>query len=524
MPTEKPIYEILPKTPPTSNKVIITQFVKDGGLGNQMFEFAAGLGLARRFNLPYRWVWRDSTLRKFELNHFGIGAPKFHEYPILAQKWGQGNPEMVERAVKAIEASDSRFFGVCLPWQDERCFVNVADEIRELFKLKPMNLDIPEGHTPVAVQVRRGDYVNHPRLDVTNINYFINAMEFIRGKVEKPHFFIVSDDPAWCSRKFQREPNVTVMPKQTSIEGLRTMVACKAHVISNSTFGWWGAWLGETGPVVVPDPWHTTAGSYGKWEPRPERWHRIEVAPHPIEPFIELPPPTIKRAIVYPYKLDAAKWQELRYSLRSVEKFFEDKECPIHIFGTRKPGWLISHPRVKFFDAWTYADALTRGCQSADEVVWMNDDIVLLKPTTWEDIKTPRYTAEVHDEFISQMNSQGNPWQAGVLRVLSDLKRDGYSGLKIYSTHTPYFYEREKALEIFRKFGVFEKFPLELAYFNVFAESPDKLGGLRTHAVPFNGAQFLNYNNDRLTQPVKDALKEIFPDFAAWELRVPFDA
>lgn len=523
-PNDALIYNVRPSTFPNSDKVVVTQFVQDAGLGNTLFEWAAGLGLARRLGLPFRWVWRDSSLRQFELGHFGIGAPKFRQYPIVAQKLGQGNLEMVEISLKRINESKDAFCGVCLPWQDEKCFENVADEIRERFRLDPITLNVSEGHTPVAVQVRRGDYVGHSRLDVTNITYFLKAMKFIRSKVDKPHFFIISDDPAWCEKQFQREIDATVMPAQTSIEGLRTMVSCKAHIISNSTFGWWGAWLGESGPVVVPDPWHRNPGSYGKWEPRPERWHRIAVSTHAIEPFVELPPPAVKRAIVYPYKLENARWQELRYSMRSIETFFEDKECPIFIFGTHKPGWLRNHPRVKFFDSWSYSDALTRGCQSAEEVMWMNDDIVLLKPTTWEDIKVPRYLRPVRSDFTSQMKVQGNPWQAGVIRVLSDLKLEGYEDLKIYSTHTPYFYERTKVLEIFRRYGCFEKMPLELALFNVFGENSRPLGDLKTQTHPFGDAQFLNYDDRRLTPGIKQGLKEMFPAFAAWELPVYFEA
>lgn len=522
------ILSVEPKTPTVAKKVVVTEFIQDGGLGNQLTEWAAGYSIARTLNLGFRWVWKPSKLREFGLHHFGIGENPPESYTRLMFKAGQGNRALRERAIKLINVSNAEFCAISCPFQCESCFIDHADEIREIFRLEPLELEIPEGATPVAVQVRRGDYLTHSKLNVCTEDYYRNAMRFMRDAVTRPHFFMVSDDPEWCESVFGKYPCVTVMPPQSAIDGLRTMVACKAAIISNSTYGWWGAWLNESGPVVVPEIWHHKAGAYGDWNPVPDRWHRVSIkgdglSVTPFYPSRELPKPELHRAIVIPYKADGARWEELRYTLRSIHRFLKD-DVPIILLGTRKPGWLIPHPRITWKDAWTYDDALVRGCQMADEIAWWNDDITLLRDTTWADLKVPGYLRPVRSEFLNQMRDQGNPWQRGVLRVLEEMQMLGHEDLMITSTHMPYVYEREKTMALFRDFGTWAKMPLELAYFNLHREGLVELDGIRTQEAPFGDAQFLNYNDDKLTPAVRTALKELLPDFAPWELKYPFES
>ena len=372
---------------------------------------------------------------------------------------------------------------------------------------------------PIAVQVRRGDYVGHKGLDVTGESYFLNAMDWMKVYYANPHFFMVSDDPEWCQETFGSLEDLTVMPPQTALEGLATMVACEAHIISNSTFGWWGAWLGEDGPVVTPKVWHLKA--IGEWEPVPKRWIRVGLGTDVENVSVSREP--LDRAIVIPWHGDQSVWQELRYCLRSIDKYFKDRECPIIIMGTRRPPWLLfEESRVKFAQAFDYKSALVRGVQAAEKVLWMNDDIFLLKEVGWGDFETPRYLREVGPEFLEKAGEQKNPWRAGCLKVLGQLRDEGVTDQKVYSTHTPYLFERSKAAATLRRFGAWDKMPFELAYFNLWAESPELLGDWRATSAPFGDATCLNFSDRTLVMDLRKAVVERFPDYAPWELQAKF--
>ena len=517
-----------PTETPDSPKVVALEFVQDAGLGNQLFEYAAAYSIARTLNLPLRWAWRPSKLREFGLHHFGIPEMPYVEYPLLMLREGQGNRDLRDKAIQRIRDSKGKFCGISCPFQDEECFIDHADEIREIFKMKFFDLPCPEGHTPIGVQVRRGDYVGHPRLNVVTTRYFLEAMEWMRGKIERPYFIIVSDDPSWCRATFGKFSDVIVMPPQSAIDGLRTLASCDAHIISNSTFGWWGAWLGEKGPVVVPEYWHHFPGSYGNWNPVPERWVKIPIGQElQCKPglvirsrsVMVMPEPTVERAIAIPWHGGDAKWQELRFALRSIDQHFEDKKCPIFIYGTKRPGFIkVEDSRVQYRGAFTYSEALTGGLQSAKKVMWFNDDILLLKPTTWADCEIPYYLKQVDKDFLKNFTTSPNPWRAGCVHVLKRLVEMGITDQKVFSTHLPYVWEREKSVEVFEKFGVFEKMPFELCYFHLFPEGAKLLTTERTQELPNQEAQFLNYADRHLTEEFKAAVMELFPNAAPWEL------
>jgi hypothetical protein len=504
------------------SKSALTRFILHAGVGNQMFEYAAGLGIARDLDLPFACMWEPSTRREFGLGHFGITPVPFRNLQPITPHYGQGNAEIVETIKQAVRDNGGPVCCIRSPFQAEECFANVADEVRKLYHLDPLALPSHAGKTPVGVQVRRGDYVGHRTLDVTNRDYFIAAMALIRDRIPNPHFFVISDDPVWCKTMFTYLPDVTVMPPQKPIDGLRTMVACEAHIISNSTFGWWGAWLGESGPVVVPDRWHTEVGRYGRWQPAPDRWLRAST--RSVEPFALADPPDLDRAIVIPWKDEASKWHELRYLLRSIHVNFEDKDCPIYILGNRRPGWLLlKSGRVRYIDRWSYREALVTGVQLAKHVLWCNDDQAFLKPTTWEDVARPLHLGPVGQGFLDQIEGSENTWRQGVLRVICDLRtNDDITEPMLFSTHTPYLYERDKAIEIFRRYGVFDKMPLEMVYGNLHWKDATHAGEHRACGVPFGEARYLSYTDRTLFQGIKDAVAAAFPNRAPWEGTTPF--
>lgn len=517
--------------PEPTGKTMVLGFIKDCGFGNQMFEVAAAYGIARRTGCHLRWSWEPSRLRKFELEPLGFAHTKHEDVTILAHRLGQGNIKQVQEIERRIRLTKLAKFAVSCPFQEEACFDEDQTIPHEFFRpnLTPLPLEVPEGATPVGVQVRRTDYVGHSRLDVVTPQYFHNAMERMADLVDKPHFFIVSDDHNWCRHRFGNLPNVTVMPPQDSVTGMRTLIACEAHIISNSTFGWWGAWLGEKGPVLVPEVWHQIEGSYGDWHIVPERWQRVQlgstyqIATTPLEDW-EVEKPLHDRAIVIPWKQDGAVWHELRYCLRSIDTFFGDKECPIYILGTIRPPWFLHETgRVKFIQCATYRQALVKGLQLADKVLWMNDDTLFINPATWADCERTLYLRDIGDDFLERASHGNNHWRAGSLHVLKHLKRRGVKKLRVFSTHTPYVVDRKKAVAVLREFGAWDKMPFESAYFHLHAKKPlGKCEDYRVQGPDFGDKRFLNFTDSQLTLELRAAIAARLPEYAPWELPVKF--
>ncbi len=110
---------------------------------------------------------------------------------------------------------------------------------------------------PVSIHVRRGDYLSpqesnlHPALP---ISYFIKAIEQFDSS---RHFLITSDDTEWCKQMFGKlGKNFHVIENIGAVENLYLQTLCHGHIISNSTYSWWGAWLDDKdSKVVSPATW-----------------------------------------------------------------------------------------------------------------------------------------------------------------------------------------------------------------------------------------------------------------------------
>jgi len=248
-----------------------------------------------------------------------------------------------------------------------------------------------------------------------------------------------------------------------------------------------------------------------KWSPpKPEAFQIVDPIPAPV-----------KRAVVWPWKAGAAAWDELKYSIRSVEKYLDDKDCPFYIVCESPPYFLSRNPgRVKIVNAWLYQTAVLYGTQLADEVLWMNDDICLLKPTSWDELKSSvLHLGEIAEKDAHKWLADPdiNLWRKGLARAVLSLRHKSKEPVLNYSTHTPYVYEREKALEIFKTYGLWHKIPLETLYYNHFRTSSRKVTIEKTSELPAPDAWFLNYTDSRLTPQLRDALAKLFPEHYSWE-------
>lgn len=155
-------------------------------------------------------------------------------------------------------------------WQTEKYFLQNEELIRQDFTFKGR----PEGDNlhfatlikncpAVSLHIRRGDYINvsGPTFhNICSLDYYNTAVEIILGIEKQPIFFIFSDDLDWAKQnldlKFPHhfiEKNI----QNNSYWDMYLMSLCKHHIIANSSFSWWGAWLNNSKQklVVAPKKW-----------------------------------------------------------------------------------------------------------------------------------------------------------------------------------------------------------------------------------------------------------------------------
>ena len=224
-----------------------------GGLGNQMFQYAFGRAksLEEHTGLALDMShYQRAGSRSFELDQFNIHAsvarvPWFRRFFNFKNSYVEGY------------------------WQSETYFKNYADIVRADFTLKKplsagaqkiaMAMKASDGAETVSVHIRRGDYLSpkHTRIfSVCGQEYYEAAMKIIAEKVANPRYFVFSDDIAWA-QTLPFSYGTVFIKKEYGLEPCEELVLmsrAQHHIIANSSFSWWGAWLGTNPNKIVIAP------------------------------------------------------------------------------------------------------------------------------------------------------------------------------------------------------------------------------------------------------------------------------
>jgi len=264
-----------------------------GGLGNQLFQYALGRKIALIHNVPLELdisAFESYKLRKYGLNHFNIVADIATPEDMASLKNNNGIGGLMTLIVERFQpyyrrsVVSERFLhydpnilkvsgNVYLEgyWGTEKYFKDIETVIRQelTVKTKPAELNVSMAEhirqlPAVGMHIRCGDFISdsatHQFHGMCSLDYYHDAADMIARMVEKPHFFIFSDDPQWAQDNLKVKYPVTFVTHNSSdedYEDLRLMSLCRYHIIANSTFGWWGAWL-NTAPdkiVIAPRKW-----------------------------------------------------------------------------------------------------------------------------------------------------------------------------------------------------------------------------------------------------------------------------
>lgn len=270
-----------------------------GGLGNQMFQYAAGRALSLQLQQDY---YLDITdLQRYQL-HQGYQLERIFagEFKVAADEsvrailGYQGTPFfrkiLIRKPFKYLRSRSyvvQPVFGYWNQfdqlggdiylhgyWQSEKYFKKYLDVIRRDFAFKETLSAANQcvrhqimNTNAVSLHIRRGDYVTNVSANkmhgVCPLEYYQQAVDEILNRVRNPFFYIFSNDPTWVKKNLRLGAEHTCIDHnhgEESYNDMRLMSICKHHIIANSSFSWWGAWLNVNPEkiVIAPRQWFAT--------------------------------------------------------------------------------------------------------------------------------------------------------------------------------------------------------------------------------------------------------------------------
>lgn len=269
-----------------------------GGLGNQMFQYAAGYALAKHLDLPLKVdttaLQRNKMHGGFQFDKIFLGKVSIASKLDLIKCLGLSFRSI---PTQGIEIKDYQKFSKSQHvyyqnthnfmtnffiqknrrlylsgyWQSSKYFKMYEKDIRAFFKFKNefsgQNRDLSRAirsNQSVSIHIRRGDYISNPKAQAFHgtcpDEYYEKAIANIKSKNPNALFFVFSDDPSYAASKFGSRKNFITVPFNDNEDAFRDMYLmslCKTHVIANSTFSWWGAWLSDnhSKTVFAPKKW-----------------------------------------------------------------------------------------------------------------------------------------------------------------------------------------------------------------------------------------------------------------------------
>lgn len=279
------------------------------GLGNQLFQYAVGRHLSLKNKTPlyadlsyYLHQYSDDTSRSFKLGNFSAPYRILQESPV--EYMSKATKLLPNRSLKPFflflkekqfhfDEQVLRSHAGCLIlegfWQSEAYFKGSADIIRRDLQLSTTPSpefdqylqQIRTTPAPVSIHVRRGDYVNHPEFSKTfgfiGLDYYRKAIRYMTKEIKNPHFYVFSDDKDWVRDNLPL-PSDSTFVQNTGPTGdvadLVLMSHCKHHIIANSSFSWWGAWLNPNPDklVITPSNWYKDKPDWDTKDLLPSTW------------------------------------------------------------------------------------------------------------------------------------------------------------------------------------------------------------------------------------------------------------
>ena len=267
----------------------------NGGLGNQLFQYALGRKLALCRNSDLRFDLRafDHQGRQYKLGHYNVFGSPADPFELSNNLWwGKrsfftrplgllDNLRPYYRRHKISEISNVYDENILKAppdvyisgyWQSEKYFKDIRSTLQKEIVLKdPLPQESQQLRNTimncesVSLHVRRGDYVTNRKTNeihgILPLEYYHEAVGLISNQIQSPEYFIFSDDISWAREKLRIHGKVNFVEdggNERDHEDLILMSQCKHHIIANSSFSWWGAWLCQNSDkkVIAPRRWY----------------------------------------------------------------------------------------------------------------------------------------------------------------------------------------------------------------------------------------------------------------------------
>ena len=260
-----------------------------GGLGNQLFQYAMARRIAYVNKVHLKLdisSFQNYRLHKYSMSHFSIiedfsSAEEINRVKKVYEKSFSFNPNF-------LQIADNVYLEGY--WQSEKYFKDIEDIIRKEYTLKDRVNSITKkislivkNKNSISIHVRRKDYILNKQTykfhGVCSQEYYANAIKKIANMISNPYFFIFSDDKPWTKKHLKIDlPHtfVTHNGPDKNYEDLKLMSLCKHHIIANSTFSWWGAWLSmnKNKIVIAPKKWFNIP-EYNSSDLIPTGWNTL---------------------------------------------------------------------------------------------------------------------------------------------------------------------------------------------------------------------------------------------------------
>jgi hypothetical protein len=257
-----------------------------GRTGNNLFQYAAGRALAERHGtsliMDGSWFNRRNWEQVKMIETLPIKARLTRHCPLaskaLRRMTGRHHLEYVNSQIYREPTEDTSFDPAALKlpansllfgyFQTPLYFTQIENQIRSELSFEGRKLDAESQRIAgklleapsIAVHIRRTDYIGNPNTEVCNALYYRNAFTRIREIAPDAAFYIFSDDPDWCRENYLAN-DFTIVDCQASrsdpLNDLHLMTLASHHIIANSSYSWWAAWLGggSDQQVLMPPEW-----------------------------------------------------------------------------------------------------------------------------------------------------------------------------------------------------------------------------------------------------------------------------